>query len=120
MHLMLDAASTFLSLAILQAFNWAVKGHFQSDKMPLGMKLILLAATVTGLAFLTLLWTGSQPRSAQLLGMAIEVCALVLFALTVAATKRVRFRIAFDDELPDHLVTSVRTNTSVIRSTRPT
>ena len=66
----------------------------------------MLAATVTGLAFLTLLWTGSQPRSAQLLGMAIEVCALVLFALTVAATKRVRFRIAFDDELPDHLVTS--------------
>lgn len=106
LHLVLDAASTILSLAISQAFNWAVTGHFKSDKMPTGMRLVLLASTITGLAMLALLWTSSQPPGAQLVGMAIEVCGLGLFAAAIAATKRFRFRLAFDDGVPDQLVMS--------------
>jgi protein-S-isoprenylcysteine O-methyltransferase Ste14 len=106
MHVLFDAASTILSLAILQAFNWAVKGHFRSDKMPTGMKLILLASTVTGLVFLILLWTAPQPPAAHLTGMAIEIGALALFAASLAATKKVRFRMAFDEAPPDELLMS--------------
>ena len=105
-QLFLDGVSTVISLAILQAFNWAITGHFRSEKMPTGMKLIVVASTITGLALLALLWTGSQPLGAQFVGMAIEVCGLGLFAVAIAATKQVRFRMAFDDGVPDRLVTS--------------
>ncbi len=104
--MLFDAVSTVLSLAILQSFNWAVSGHFKSDRMPAGMKLIMLASIITALAFLALLWTRAQPPSAELAGMAIEVCAAGLFAVTVAATRKIRFRMAFDDETPDQLVVS--------------
>ncbi len=106
MPMLLDAVSTVLSLAILQSFNWAVSGHFKSDRMPTGMKLIMAASTVTALAFVALLWTRSQPPSAQFVGMAIEVCAFGLFVAAIVATRQFRFRMAFDDGLPDELVMS--------------
>ncbi len=101
-----DGASAILSLAILLVFNWALGGHFKSDRMPTGMKLIVLASTITALCFLILVWTESQPLGAQLAGMAIEVCGLGLFAAALSATKQFRFRMAFDDGVPDRLVTS--------------
>ncbi len=104
--MLLDAIATVLSLAILQSFNWALRGHFKSDKMPAGMKVIMIASVITGLVYLTLMWTREQPPSAQIAGMAIELCAVVLFAAVVVATRRFRFRMAFDDSVPDELVTS--------------
>ena len=104
--MLLDAVSTVLSLAILQTFNWAVTGHFKSDSMPAGMKLIVVASAVTALALLAFLWTRAQPPAAQLAGMAIEVCGLGLFMLCLAATRQVRFRMAFDDGVPEQLVTT--------------
>jgi protein-S-isoprenylcysteine O-methyltransferase Ste14 len=106
LQIVLDGASTILSLAISQAFTWAVTGHFKSDRIPTGMRLILLASTITGLAMLVLLWTNSQPPVAQFAGMAIEVCGLGLFLTAITATRRFRFRLAFDDGLPDQLVMS--------------
>ena len=106
MGLLLDGAVTILSAAIVQWFTWALNNHFQSDETPTGTKVILAASVTTGLGLLVLLWIGSQPPAAQLIGMAIEICSAGLFAATLAATRETRFRLAFDDELPDQLVRS--------------
>ncbi len=105
-HLFFNAASTILSLAILQSFNWAITRHFKSERVPTGMKLIMAASTITLLAYLALVWTGAAPASAQLAGMALEVCGFGLFAVTVAATRQLKFKLAFDEETPDHLMMS--------------
>jgi protein-S-isoprenylcysteine O-methyltransferase Ste14 len=106
MHLFFNAVSTILSLAILQSFNWAIRRHFKSERIPTGMKLIMAASTITLLAYLALLWIGASPVSAQLAGMALEVCGFGLFAASVAATRQLRFKLAFDEETPDHLMMS--------------
>lgn len=93
------AAATSLGLAV-----WSGRGHFQSDKMPLGSMVIAITILVTTGLNLYLVWVHPQPVGALIVGFLVQAAGIGLFALTIRASRAARLRMAFDEGNPRGLV----------------
>ena len=93
------AAATSLGLAV-----WSGRGHFQSDKMPLGSMIIAVTILVTTALDLYLVWSREQPLAALIVGLVLQAGGISLFALTIRASREARLRMAFDEGNPRGLV----------------
>lgn len=105
MELILDIVISAVSITVIAQYTWAGKGHFSSDKLPLGAMLISLVVLTTGLFFLYLTWTGEQPLGAQVTGLALQLFSWWLFWRAISASREAKLRLAFDEEGPRGLVT---------------
>ena len=105
MELVLDLVISAVSIAVVGQYTWAGKGHFASDKMPLGAMLISLVVLLTGVFFLYLTWAQAQPPAAQITGLALQLFSWWLFWRAIGASRAAKLRLAFDEEAPRGLVT---------------
>lgn len=105
MAFVLDLLVSALGLGVFAQHVWALRGHFASDKMSSGARVISAGAIISCLIMLLLLWQLAQPPAAQLIGMLIMAASLLLFWGAVRASSRARLRFAFDNALPQALVT---------------
>jgi protein-S-isoprenylcysteine O-methyltransferase Ste14 len=99
-----DLLVTLVAVAVVSQYTWSGRGHFQSDKMPLGSMVISLTVIVTSLFDLSLIWTAAQPVVAQLIGLVTMIAAGVFFWVVVRESKAARLRLAFDEQGPRSLV----------------
>jgi protein-S-isoprenylcysteine O-methyltransferase Ste14 len=104
MATVLDIVVTVVSLVVVAAYTWSLRGHFSSKKMPDGAKVISLFVTATTVFFLYLMWWKPQLVWAQLAGLLLELAAAALFWWAITASRKARLRFAFDHENPDSLV----------------
>ena len=102
---LLDLIVTAVGLFIFGQHVWALRGHFASTSMSGGARVISAGALVTLLIMLVLLWTGEQPWLAQIAGLVLMGASLMLFRAAVSASAAARLRFAFDNALPEQLVT---------------
>lgn len=105
MNLVLDLLVTLAALTSLSLAAWSGRGHFQSDRMPLGSLIITLVVAATSAIYLYLVWTAEQPPLAQLLGFLLQCAGIGLFVVTIGASRAARLRMAFDAGNPRGLVT---------------
>lgn len=106
METALDIVITCMSLVVVGFYSWSLRGHFSSPRVPAGFKVISVAVALTTFYFLYLVWSITQPVSAQLFGLALEILATAIFWWAIAASKKARLRYAFDPDHPDSLVTT--------------
>jgi protein-S-isoprenylcysteine O-methyltransferase Ste14 len=102
---LVDVLVTVVGLGVFGQHIWALRGHFASDRMTGGARLISAGALASCLTMLVLLWTMDQPLAAQLTGIVLMAGSLTLFWTAVQASNAARLRFAFDDALPKSLVT---------------
>lgn len=105
MEFVLDLVISALSVVVIGQYTWAGKGHFSSDSMPLGAVLISVVVLVSGILFLYLTWMETQPITAQLIGLALQLFSWWLFWRAIAASRGGKLRLAFDEAGPRSLVT---------------
>ena len=105
MELLLDMLVTLAAVIWVGLASWSGRGHFQSDKVPLGSILIMLVVLAATLTYLYLAWTLSQPLVSQTVGFLLQCAGLWLFVITLRASRRGRLRMAFDEGNPRGLVT---------------
>ena len=104
MELVLDVLITLAGIGSLGSRAWSARGHFQSEKVPLGSMVITLVVMVSVGLNIYLIWVQSQPVVAQLVGLVVMVLAIWMFFLTIRASREGRLRMAFDEEGPRGLV----------------
>ncbi|WP_127142668.1 methyltransferase family protein [Pelagibacterium montanilacus] len=100
-----DALVTVAGLVTVGAYVWSVQGHFKSDSMPAGARLIAVFVIASTLLLASLTWAFTQPLPAQALGLAIQLAAGALFVWAIGTSKRARLRFVFDHANPQTLVT---------------
>jgi protein-S-isoprenylcysteine O-methyltransferase Ste14 len=100
-----DLAVTLVGLIVFGQHVWALRGHFASERMTTGARIISLGALAACFALLLLLWSQAQPLGAQIVGIAVMVASLALFWAAVRASREAKLRFAFDEALPRSLVT---------------
>ena len=105
MAFVLDLLVSLVGLGVFGQHVWALRGHFASSTMTGGARAISGGALLAFLVMLLLLWTLDQPIGAQLVGIVIMVASLALFWAAVRASSAARLRFAFDEALPQSLVT---------------
>lgn len=105
MELLLDILVTLAAVTWVGLAAWSGRGHFQSDKVPLGSMLIMLVVLVTTITYLYLAWTLVQPLVWQAAGFLLQCAGLGMFVATLRASRRGRLRMAFDEGNPRGLVT---------------
>ena len=101
----LDVLVTVVALTIFGQHIWALRGHFASERMTGGARVISVGALTSCVLLLVLTWTVEQPPLAQLAGIAVMGVSLILFWAAVRASSKARLRFAFDEALPNSLVT---------------
>jgi protein-S-isoprenylcysteine O-methyltransferase Ste14 len=104
MELTFDIFVTFAGAGFIGLAAWSGRGHFSSDKVPLGSIVIAIVVLITTLLYLYLLWAQAQPLLAQLLGFLLMVGGLGLFFMAIRASREGRLRMAFDEGNPRGLV----------------
>ncbi len=104
MEFAFDLAITVIGVAVVGFYTWSMGGHFRSDKMPTGAKLISAVVAPTTLLFLYLTWAGHQALPFQLVGLAMQIAATALFWWAISASRQARLRFAFDPEMPHGIV----------------
>ncbi|MET3924885.1 isoprenylcysteine carboxylmethyltransferase family protein [Devosia sp. 2618] len=105
MAFVLDLLVSLVGLGVFAQHVWALRGHFASSHMTNGARAISGGALLSCLIMLALVWTRSQPIGAQIAGIAIMLASLTLFWSAVRASAEARLRFAFDEALPQSLVT---------------
>lgn len=105
-ELILDVLVTLLSVAVVGQYIWALRGHFSSETVPPGTRLISVAVLATSFIYLFMLWYQSQPIWALVTGFVIEALSLALFWAAIVASRDARLGLAFNKDKPDGIVTS--------------
>ncbi|MBM6583501.1 isoprenylcysteine carboxylmethyltransferase family protein [Microvirga sp. BT689] len=100
MHDILDAGLTASGSIVFGAIAWAVRGHFVSDGMPAGMRVLSALSLAAFVAYLHQLWALDQPWWAHLTGFALQAAGLALFLWAIRASREQRLALAFDDGEP--------------------
>lgn len=85
-------------------FARAIRGHFISEKLPAGMKLIAACSYLAMIVYLVTLWTADAPTWARVAGLALQGGAAALFHWAKAATLNNRLTAAFDVDAPRFLM----------------
>ena len=104
MEFVLDMLVTLAGVASLALAAWSARGHFYSEKVPLGSIVISIVILVTVVLNLYLVWTQMQPLVPQLIGFAGMAAGMALFFTTISASRAARLRMAFDEGNPRGLV----------------
>lgn len=106
MQLALDLIVSIISILVIASYRWSLRKHFAAPKkIPSGALLLMIAVAATSLLFLYLVWTQHQTRSAQIIGVVIELAGAGLFWSAISASRTARLRFAFDEENPHNIVT---------------
>jgi protein-S-isoprenylcysteine O-methyltransferase Ste14 len=78
-------------------FAWAVRYHFASSIMPVGMRIVSVVSLLAIAAFIHEIWTaGALAAGATAVGIGLHVGALALFLWSVRASRKARLALAFD------------------------
>jgi protein-S-isoprenylcysteine O-methyltransferase Ste14 len=101
-----DVLVSAVGVAVIALYIWSTRGHFVSERMPLGAKLISAVVIVSAGTFLYLTWAVVQPLWAQLAGVLLQLMSTALFFATITASRQARLRFAFDPAPPHGLVRS--------------
>ena len=104
MDVFLDLIVTVVSVAALAQYMWSARGHFSSDGMPSGAKLLSWVVLGCALLLFFLLWALPQPLWAQLLGLLLELISFALFWAAIRASRQRQLRLAFDPGNPRSFV----------------
>jgi protein-S-isoprenylcysteine O-methyltransferase Ste14 len=104
MELVFDVLVTLAGLASLGLAAWSARGHFSSDRVPLGSILITVVVLLTVAFYIYLLWAHAQPVLPQAIGFLIMMAAIAMFFMTIRASRQARLRMAFDEGNPRGLV----------------
>lgn len=105
MEPVLDLLVSICSIAMLGQYVWSMRAHFQSQAMSPGAMVISAAVIATALFFLATLWIQSQPGSAKLTGLAVELASSALFWWAIVTSRKARLRFAFAPDDPHSLLT---------------
>jgi protein-S-isoprenylcysteine O-methyltransferase Ste14 len=100
MDVFLDLIVTVVSVAALAQYTWSMRGHFSSDGMPTGAKLLSLVVLACALLLLAITWLQPQPAWAQILGIVLQLASFWLFWAAIRASRQARLRLAFDPGNP--------------------
>jgi protein-S-isoprenylcysteine O-methyltransferase Ste14 len=101
-----DLIVTLVGFSAFAQHIWALRGHFVSDRMSAGARTISVGAVLTCGIMTLLVWSQGQPLLAQVVGAALMASSLLLFWGAVRASRAARLRFAFDDGMPQQLVSS--------------
>ncbi|RYE84233.1 MAG: isoprenylcysteine carboxylmethyltransferase family protein [Hyphomicrobiales bacterium] len=104
MDVFLDLLITVVSVAALALYMWSALGHFSSEGMPSGAKLLSWLVLACAVLMFALLWTQPQPLWAQWLGLLLELASLLLFWAAIRASRQRQLRLAFDPGNPRSFV----------------
>lgn len=104
MSVALDIAVTGVSVVIVGAYIWSLRGHFVSETVPAGTRVIAATVGLSAALLLYLTWANIQPIWAQVLGLCLQLASGALFVAAIRASRRARLRYAFDPEHPHSLL----------------
>jgi protein-S-isoprenylcysteine O-methyltransferase Ste14 len=97
---------TVSGLTVSGQFAYAIRRHFVSEKLPLGMKLLAALSYLAILAYLYALWTSGARPWERLAGLVLQGVASLLFNWARRATQDSRLTAAFDTDEPRFLLTA--------------
>lgn len=106
MDVVLDLVISLVSIAVVAQYARPPRTHFRSAKMPTGALVISMVVLATTATFLALLWLGSQPVLAKLVGLVIEGLGVWLFYSAIRASRAAQLKMAFDKADPHGMVTT--------------
>jgi protein-S-isoprenylcysteine O-methyltransferase Ste14 len=104
MGLFLDLIVSAVSISALALYMWSARGHFASEGMPPGARLLTYVVLACALVLFYLLWADTQPEWAQLVGLLLQVASLALFWAAIQASRQRQLLLAFDPGNPRSLV----------------
>ena len=84
--------------------TWAVKYHFNVEKVPPGAKLITVMVITSALLLTYLSVQKPQPMPAAWAGTAVMLAGLVLFWRTIKESSKANLLAVFDEDLPHGLL----------------
>ncbi len=87
-------------IVTFSSFVWAVKYHFQSDVMPVGMRAVSILSFTAFITFCFLVMNNSIDLFVQLISAILMLISLSLFLYSVRTTKSDSLALAFDSCLP--------------------
>ncbi|MER9403316.1 isoprenylcysteine carboxylmethyltransferase family protein [Mesorhizobium caraganae] len=105
MEPVLDLLVSIFSIATIGQYVWSMRAHFQLQAMSPGAMTISAAVIATALFFLAILWIQSQPVSAKLTGLAVELASSALFWWAIVTSRKARLRFIFAPDDPHSLLT---------------
>ncbi|HKN26431.1 MAG TPA: isoprenylcysteine carboxylmethyltransferase family protein [Roseiarcus sp.] len=100
---MTNFASLLLAVAAIfnfGGFAWAVRGHFVSARMPLGMKVVSALSVIGFLGYLLDIGNATVPPWRIAIAFGLQALAGGLFLWACAATRRTRPEMAFSRSEP--------------------
>ena len=86
------------------SFARAIRGHFVSETLPSGMKMIVALSYLAIFVYFVTLWTGDAPAWARAAGLLLQGVGAALFHWAKAATQDNRLTAAFDVDAPQFLM----------------
>lgn len=104
MDILLDCLVTVIAVATLAQYMWSARGHFKSEDMPKGAKLLSGVVLACALLMFGLTWFVLQPIAAQLAGVALMSGTQLLFWAAIRASRNSTLLLAFDPDNPRSLV----------------
>lgn len=104
MDVLLDLIVTAAAVAALAQYSWSMRGHFSSDGMPKGAKLLSLVVLACALLLFAIIWLLPQPAWVQILGIVLQLSSFLLFWAAIRASRQARLRLAFDPGNPRSFV----------------
>lgn len=99
MQLVLDVIVAIASLVAVGQFTWAMRYHFEIDKVPLGVKMITSISFIACCLNLYLLFMREQPAAVLVIGLLLALLSSALFVAAVRASREARLRFVFEGEL---------------------
>lgn len=100
----MDVIVILVGFAVVGGYTWSLRGHFVSEKMPRGARVISLVVTLTTVLFAALTWFTHQPVWAQVTGIVLQLGGGALFVAAIQASREARLHFAFTPENPHGLV----------------
>lgn len=104
MEAVLNSLVSAVSVVIVGAYVWSVRGHFASETMPAGARIIAAVVMANTALLLYLTWFAVQPTAAQTAGLVIQLASGGLFVAAVMASRRAQLKFVFDHENPGSIV----------------
>jgi protein-S-isoprenylcysteine O-methyltransferase Ste14 len=100
LDLTVDIVVAVVSWAVVAQHIWATRGHFVSERMEMGARLLALLVIASTLVFTVLLFTGPHPLWPVVIGVLLELGSLALFWGAIRASRQAQLHFAFDPDPP--------------------
>lgn len=106
MEIVFDVIVSTLAIGALAQYSWSARGHFKSEGMPRGAKLLTLVVLACALLMFALVWGAAQPLVAQLVGIGLMAASYGLFWAAIQASRSATLLLAFDPGNPQSFVST--------------